>query len=531
MPARWSPRAIGRIRRAPPSGSSRRPPARAYGGMAVWSGDRVRRDEDGPALFRRPRGRDDQDRAATGSARPRSRRRRSPPAWSPRRWRSAFPTRGSARRSRSIVRPDRRGEEEALRAFLKRQLAQFHAARADHLARRAAAQPQRQARPGRAEGRADGMSKPMGPIPAGFAADADGMLLIGGRRADALVDEAGDTPLFVYDLALVDAKIARFRAAFPGVRPALCNQSKHLSRRCSSHVARQVDGLDIASAGELDFALEAGADAARRSASPAPASATASSSEAIAAGVTLNCESEGEVERALAIGAQARRDAAAGGPGQSRFRDQGLGHADGRRRQAVRRRCRARAGSGPADHRRRRRLARLPHLRRLAGARRRRADRGAGARRSRSPPQLAEAAGARAASGQSRRRLRHSLFPRRAAARRREGRRRARRRRWPAAPPILRDSQFAIELGRWLVGEAGVYLTRIVDRKVSHGKTFLVTDGGMHHQLAASGNFGQVVRRNYPVAIATRFGARAGGGGQRSSAASARRSTGSPMTS
>ena len=57
------------------------------------------------------------------------------------------------------------------------------------------------------------------------------------------------------------------------------------------------------------------------------------------------------------------------------------------------------------------------------------------------------------------------------------------------------------------VGEAGVYLTRIFDLKESHGKTFLVTDGGMHHQLAASGNFGQVIRRNYPVAIASRFGA------------------------
>ena len=72
--------------------------------------------------------------------------------------------------------------------------------------------------------------------------------------------------------------------------------------------------------------------------------------------------------------------------------------------------------------------------------------------------------------------------------------------------PLLRETTFAIELGRWLVGECGVYLTRIVDRKVSHGKTFLVTDGGMHHQLAASGNFGQVIRRNYPVAIANRFG-------------------------
>jgi diaminopimelate decarboxylase len=72
--------------------------------------------------------------------------------------------------------------------------------------------------------------------------------------------------------------------------------------------------------------------------------------------------------------------------------------------------------------------------------------------------------------------------------------------------PILRETRFAIELGRWLVGEAGVYLTRILDRKESHGKLFLVTDGGMHHQLAASGNFGQVVRRNYPVVLATRMG-------------------------
>lgn len=67
----------------------------------------------------------------------------------------------------------------------------------------------------------------------------------------------------------------------------------------------------------------------------------------------------------------------------------------------------------------------------------------------------------------------------------------------------LRDTRFAIELGRWLVGEAGVYLTRVVDRKESRGETFLVVDGGLHHQLAATGNLGTVVRRNYPVSIAT----------------------------
>ncbi len=79
-----------------------------------------------------------------------------------------------------------------------------------------------------------------------------------------------------------------------------------------------------------------------------------------------------------------------------------------------------------------------------------------------------------------------------------------------ARDPVLADSRFAMELGRWLVAEAGVYLTRIVDRKTSHGETFLVTDGGLHHQLAASGNFGTVIRRNYPIAVAGRFRRRAG---------------------
>jgi len=74
-------------------------------------------------------------------------------------------------------------------------------------------------------------------------------------------------------------------------------------------------------------------------------------------------------------------------------------------------------------------------------------------------------------------------------------------------PVELADTDFCLELGRYLVGEAGVYLTTVIDRKVSHGEVFLVVDGGMHHQLAASGNFGTVVRRNYPVAIATRFDA------------------------
>jgi diaminopimelate decarboxylase len=68
----------------------------------------------------------------------------------------------------------------------------------------------------------------------------------------------------------------------------------------------------------------------------------------------------------------------------------------------------------------------------------------------------------------------------------------------------LPEARLVLELGRYLVGEAGVYVARVVDRKVSRGEVFLVTDGGLHHHLAASGNFGQVIRKNYPVAIGTR---------------------------
>ncbi|HEX2082570.1 MAG TPA: pyridoxal-dependent decarboxylase, exosortase A system-associated [Xanthomonadaceae bacterium] len=67
-------------------------------------------------------------------------------------------------------------------------------------------------------------------------------------------------------------------------------------------------------------------------------------------------------------------------------------------------------------------------------------------------------------------------------------------------------AHLVIELGRYLVGEGGLYVARVVDRKLSRGQVFLVTDGGMHHHLAASGNFGQVLRRNYPVAINARTG-------------------------
>jgi diaminopimelate decarboxylase len=71
----------------------------------------------------------------------------------------------------------------------------------------------------------------------------------------------------------------------------------------------------------------------------------------------------------------------------------------------------------------------------------------------------------------------------------------------PEARRALPQAQIVIELGRYLVAEAGVYVCRVIDRKESRGQVYLVTDGGLHHHLAASGNFGQVIRKNYPVVI------------------------------
>lgn len=75
----------------------------------------------------------------------------------------------------------------------------------------------------------------------------------------------------------------------------------------------------------------------------------------------------------------------------------------------------------------------------------------------------------------------------------------------PRIKTILPEVKVVLELGRYLVGEAGIYVCRVIDRKVSRGQVFLICDGGMNHNLAASGNLGQVIRKNYPVAIGNKM--------------------------
>ena len=346
------------------------------------------------------------------------------------------------------------------------------------------------------------MSKPMGPIPAGFAADDDFMLLIGGRRADVLAEEAGDTPLFVYDLGLVRGRIARFRSAFPGVHlhyAVKANPFPPLLER----IGRDVDGLDVASGGELELAIAAGADPARISFA-GPGKRDRELAAAIDHGITVNCESEGEVERALSLAAAAGKRPRLAVRVNPDFEIKGAGMRMG-------------GGAKPFGI----------DSSRVPGTVRRIIDGGGEWRGFHifAGSQALEAS-ALIEAQQASLKLAESLAQQAEAAPPLvnlgggfgipyfhgeqpldvEAVGAALAESLADRPKILAETQFAIELGRWIVGEAGVYLTRIVDRKESHGKTFLIVDGGMHHQLAASGNFGQVIRRNFPVAVAGRFG-------------------------
>ena len=278
-------------------------------------------------------------------------------------------------------------------------------------------------------------------------------------------------------------------------------------------VVQRVDGFDIATGGELAAAIGAGRRRHHGVSFAGPRQARrANCRPPSGQGATLNLELAAR-GRSRAVGhcrersGKTPRLAIRVNPD---FDLKGIGHADGRRRQALRRRRRCGVRTGPPSRRRRARTSEGLHIfAGLAIARRRRDHSETQGKHARALPVAADAGERQVALPH----LNHRpagfgvpYFPgdgpldlsrrsaRRWAAQTSRPRRRPRRRsawRWDA---IWSPRRGSIRPG-------------FVDRKDSHGKTFLVTDGGLHHQLAASGNFGTVVRRNYPVAVATRFGA------------------------
>jgi len=341
--------------------------------------------------------------------------------------------------------------------------------------------------------------KPLGPIPPGYAADAQGRLRIGGHDVTALIEAAGDTPLFVYDLGMAAERVRRLRAAMPAGLEIHYAIKANPYPALVSAMAGLVDGFDVASQGELARAIEAGMAAARISFA-GPGKRARELEAAIRAGATINLESEHEADRALAIGEALglRPRLAVRVNPDFELRGSGMRMGGGAKPFGIDQarvvplvRRLAEAG---ADYR---------GLHIFAGSQS--LDRDAIIETQANSVELArridDETGAKAPLVNLGGGFGVPYFAGDAALD------------VEAIGAALAGQvgdeagRYAIELGRWLVAEAGVYLTRIVDRKESHGRIFLVTDGGLHHQLAASGNFGTVVRRNYPAAIATRFGA------------------------
>lgn len=337
--------------------------------------------------------------------------------------------------------------------------------------------------------------KAMGAIPADYGFDAAERLLIAGEDAATLIARAGDTPLFAYDMQIVRTRIAAFRAAFPGI-------ALHYAIKANPHadllaaIAPLVDGLDVASAGEMHKALAV--MPAERISFAGPGKRDDELQAAIAAGVTLNLESPTEGARALAQGRRLSVRPQLAIRVNPDFELKGSGMRMGGRASPF--------GMEPDEV--------APLVARI--------DAGGGDWRG-----LHIFAGSQALDPAALIETQAATLALSAQLAARIGR----------APPLLNlgggfgipyfaneqpvdvaavgaaltpgsraGDAFAIELGRWLVGEAGVYLTRVVDVKVSRGETFVITDGGLHHQLAASGNFGTVVRRNYPILNASRAG-------------------------
>lgn len=342
--------------------------------------------------------------------------------------------------------------------------------------------------------------KPIGPIPPAFA-DQRGALVIAGRAAGEWVAAHG-SPVFVYDFALVRGQVERFRAAMPAALRLHYAVKANPYAPLVQAIAPLVDGLDVASARELAEVLAYKQGGAISFAGPGKRDVELEA--AVRAGVTLNIESENEARRAVVIGerlgitprlaVRVNPDLELRGSGMKMGGRASPFGVDAERVPALVRDIVASgaewrgfhifAGSQALDSEAliETQAATMVLAARLAEE------------SGQAPPMVnlgggfgiphfagdtpVDVARIGAALGET--------LARRGA--------------------MLTDTVFAIELGRWLVGEAGVYLTRVVDRKESRGETFLVVDGGLHHQLAASGNFGTVVRRNYPVAVAGRMG-------------------------
>jgi diaminopimelate decarboxylase len=331
---------------------------------------------------------------------------------------------------------------------------------------------------------------------------SDGNLTVGGVPLSTLADRVGSTPFFAYDRALITERMNLLRAYLPDRVNVSYAVKANPMPAVVQHLAGLVDGLDVASAYEMKTALDTGT-APNRISFAGPGKTDGELAQATAADITVEMESEGEMRRLVALADKVGRRPRVAIRINPDFEVKGSGMRMG-------------GGSGQFGVDAERVPAMLAELATLdlefagfhifSGSQNLRGDILSATQENAIDLALRLAADAP---------IRHlniggglgiPYFPKDEplelgpiGARLGEI--------LEERADALADTRIVIELGRYIVGEAGLYVSRIVDIKESRGETFLITDGGLHHQLAASGNFGQVIRRNYPVAIGNRMGA------------------------
>ena len=330
----------------------------------------------------------------------------------------------------------------------------------------------------------------------------DDCLQVGGMPLTRLAQRVGSTPFYAYDRARLSERVALLRRHLPPEVHLHYAMKANPMPAVVQHMAGLVDGLDVASGGEMKTALDTGMAPARISFA-GPCKSEAELSQAVGAGVCVNIESEREILLLARLSQQTGLQAQAVLRVNPDFelRSSGMKMGGGAKQFGID------AEQVPAMLK----LAASEGLdiagfQIFSGSQSLKAD-------AITEAQTRAVELALQLAGDAPHAIRKlnigggfgiAYFPGERAL---------------ELAPIgahlallqqqvsgaLPQAQLAIELGRYLVGEAGVYVARVIDRKHSRGQLFLVTDGGLHHHLAASGNFGQVIRKNYPVAVGNRM--------------------------
>lgn len=329
---------------------------------------------------------------------------------------------------------------------------------------------------------------------------ADGELQLAGVGVRRLAQRVGQTPFYAYDRSVISQTVANLRASLPSSLRLHYSVKANPMPAVVQHLQSLVDGLDVASAGELKIALDTGIDP-RHISLTGPGKTDAELLQALAAGVVINVESGSEFERLAGLSKTTGHQAhvmvrinpdfelkssgmkMAGGPKQfgvdaevapellARIADLGI-ELHGLHVYSGSQNLNASA-LVEAQIKTFELLTRLCHQCPL-------------------PPTMINIGGGFGIPyfpGEQRLDLEPIAANLEICLKR--------------FAEEFPNTQVAMEFGRYLVGEAGAYVMRVIDRKVSRGQVYLVVDGGLHHHLAASGNFGQVLRKNYPLVAAS----------------------------